>query len=385
VFFVITNYIETPNQRLGFCAEVSIQRSAHLIICFLIVWVCVCLCVCVFSSILIFEITVDESVTDCHVHTNIFSHHTELQGARWTMSKWRRLCRGWAGHSWPRWESQLRLSFPGLASQVEISHTGHWQSENYISSHVQSVSTLFSMMWILYIVHTVPAVLQLVLLRHKLSLGSTQRRMCALSLSVRNNDWVVFKQHWDLWDSLLVSCWVRQETHVSPPPPLAELFKCAILCYHIDTHSDPSQGPRYFTSSIYYECSLSAPLVLFLFHTAASLSVSPPPLFLSREPLLSEAENFTIYIKNFIRFPKFEFSKWVSRKWCLLPVVSVVFGASWYRSLRETQRLLWIALGCREPSIYTSLCIALSETVKQSSETSLTAGLALDRCPIRRG
>ncbi|KAM9384951.1 P2X purinoceptor 5 [Pholidichthys leucotaenia] len=27
------------------------------------------------------------------------------------------------------------------------------------------------------------------------------------------------------------------------------------------------------------------------------------------EPLLSEAENFTIYIKNFIRFPKFEFSK----------------------------------------------------------------------------
>uniref|UniRef100_A0A671YHP2 P2X purinoceptor n=2 Tax=Sparus aurata TaxID=8175 RepID=A0A671YHP2_SPAAU len=27
------------------------------------------------------------------------------------------------------------------------------------------------------------------------------------------------------------------------------------------------------------------------------------------EPLLSEAENFTIYIKNFVRFPKFEFSK----------------------------------------------------------------------------
>ncbi|CAF98504.1 unnamed protein product, partial [Tetraodon nigroviridis] len=27
------------------------------------------------------------------------------------------------------------------------------------------------------------------------------------------------------------------------------------------------------------------------------------------QPLLSEAENFTIYIKNFIRFPKFEFSK----------------------------------------------------------------------------
>lgn len=47
--------------------------------------------------------------------------------------------------------------------------------------------------------------------------------------------------------------------------------------------------------------------------------------------------------------------------------------------------LLEIALGCRELSIYTSLCIALSETVKQSSETSLTAGLALDRCQIRWG
>uniref|UniRef100_A0A669BU86 P2X purinoceptor n=1 Tax=Oreochromis niloticus TaxID=8128 RepID=A0A669BU86_ORENI len=34
-----------------------------------------------------------------------------------------------------------------------------------------------------------------------------------------------------------------------------------------------------------------------------------PVSFVSREPLLSDAENFTIYIKNFIRFPKFEFSK----------------------------------------------------------------------------
>ncbi|XP_036071046.1 P2X purinoceptor 5 isoform X3 [Oryzias melastigma] len=39
---------------------------------------------------------------------------------------------------------------------------------------------------------------------------------------------------------------------------------------------------------------------------------SKRPIFVSsalREPLLSEAENFTIYIKNFIRFPKFDFSK----------------------------------------------------------------------------
>lgn len=27
VFFVVTNYIETPNQRLGFCAEVRIGRT----------------------------------------------------------------------------------------------------------------------------------------------------------------------------------------------------------------------------------------------------------------------------------------------------------------------------------------------------------------------
>lgn len=27
VFFVVTNYIETPNQRLGFCAEVRIGRK----------------------------------------------------------------------------------------------------------------------------------------------------------------------------------------------------------------------------------------------------------------------------------------------------------------------------------------------------------------------
>uniref|UniRef100_A0A665TPT6 P2X purinoceptor n=1 Tax=Echeneis naucrates TaxID=173247 RepID=A0A665TPT6_ECHNA len=29
VFFIVTNYIETPNQRLGFCAEVSLQRKIN--------------------------------------------------------------------------------------------------------------------------------------------------------------------------------------------------------------------------------------------------------------------------------------------------------------------------------------------------------------------
>lgn len=33
------------------------------------------------------------------------------------------------------------------------------------------------------------------------------------------------------------------------------------------------------------------------------------PVF--RKPLLGEAKDFTVYIKNFIRFPKFNFSKYV--------------------------------------------------------------------------
>lgn len=49
------------------------------------------------------------------------------------------------------------------------------------------------------------------------------------------------------------------------------------------------------------------------------------------------------------------------------------------------QWLLGITLWCGELSIYTSLCNALSETAKRSSETSFTAGLTLDRCQIRWG
>ncbi|KAG7224475.1 hypothetical protein INR49_014999 [Caranx melampygus] len=40
-------------------------------------------------------------------------------------------------------------------------------------------------------------------------------------------------------------------------------------------------------------------------HAWCPVEYSKPP----SDPLLSKAENFTIYIKNFIRFPKFEFSK----------------------------------------------------------------------------
>ena len=41
-----------------------------------------------------------------------------------------------------------------------------------------------------------------------------------------------------------------------------------------------------------------------------------------RKPLLGEAEDFTVYIKNFIRFPKFNFSKYVGpRAWCVCDTV----------------------------------------------------------------
>lgn len=35
------------------------------------------------------------------------------------------------------------------------------------------------------------------------------------------------------------------------------------------------------------------------------------PGLVFRKPLLGKAEDFTVYIKNFIRFPKFNFSKYV--------------------------------------------------------------------------
>lgn len=41
----------------------------------------------------------------------------------------------------------------------------------------------------------------------------------------------------------------------------------------------------------------------------ASWTDSPGLVF--RKPLLGKAEDFTVYIKNFIRFPKFNFSKYV--------------------------------------------------------------------------
>lgn len=31
MFFIVTNYIETPNQRLGYCAEVSKHKTRNLI------------------------------------------------------------------------------------------------------------------------------------------------------------------------------------------------------------------------------------------------------------------------------------------------------------------------------------------------------------------
>lgn len=45
--------------------------------------------------------------------------------------------------------------------------------------------------------------------------------------------------------------------------------------------------------------------------TQACGSLNSCPGLVFRKPLLGKAEDFTIYIKNFIRFPKFNFSKYV--------------------------------------------------------------------------
>uniref|UniRef100_A0A668A917 P2X purinoceptor n=1 Tax=Myripristis murdjan TaxID=586833 RepID=A0A668A917_9TELE len=77
--------------------------------------------------------------------------------------------------------------------------------------------------------------------------------------------------------------------------------KIGISCFYIRTRSDPLQGLRNFTRSIFLKMTQHCSSTLFQ-HSCLSPVVPS-------EPLLAAAENFTIYIKNFIRFPKFEFSK----------------------------------------------------------------------------
>lgn len=224
-------------------------------------------------------------------------------------------------------------------------------------------------------VQTLTNVIQLVLFCNK---RSKQSIICALSF--RNQDRLVFKQHGDLWDSRLVSCWIQQETHVRPLSLLQNFgnlpFCATTLTLDLIPHRDRDISQVLFITNT--ACQLQMFSIVFFTQLPVSL--------ISREPLLSEAENFTIYIKNFIRFPKFEFSKWVVLS-AAVPMVSwhpdIDHRLRW--GIYVLQWLLEITLGCRELSIYTSLCTALSEAVKQSSETSLTAGLAPDRCQIRWG
>lgn len=51
MFIIVTNYIETPNQRLGFCAEVGIERKWNLITIFARL-PCPHSCFLIFSSVL---------------------------------------------------------------------------------------------------------------------------------------------------------------------------------------------------------------------------------------------------------------------------------------------------------------------------------------------
>lgn len=61
-------------------------------------------------------------------------------------------------------------------------------------------------------------------------LSSTQPRIFALF--VRNKDRLVFKQHWDLSDSSLVSCWTQPETHVRPLLSCRTLEMCHFVLLH---------------------------------------------------------------------------------------------------------------------------------------------------------
>uniref|UniRef100_A0A667ZZL4 P2X purinoceptor n=1 Tax=Myripristis murdjan TaxID=586833 RepID=A0A667ZZL4_9TELE len=84
------------------------------------------------------------------------------------------------------------------------------------------------------------------------------------------------------------------------PSGICPISEIGISCFYIRTRSDPLQGLRNFTRSIFLKMTQHCSSTLFQ-HSCLSPVVPS-------EPLLAAAENFTIYIKNFIRFPKFEFS-----------------------------------------------------------------------------
>lgn len=65
-----------------------------------------------------------------------------------------------------------------------------------------------------------------------------------------------------------------------------------------------------------------------------------------REPVLKEAEDFTIFIKNHIRFPKFNFSKYVG----------LATGGQGWALVHEGPRL---ALLGSVPGVYVCVCMCV--------------------------
>ena len=123
-------------------------------------------------------------------------------------------------------------------------------------------------------IHTIPNVFQWFLFWNKLSSSSTQPRICALS--VRNQDRLVFKQNWDLWDSCLVSCWTPQATHVRTPSLLQNSGKlpfCAItFTLTLIPHRERDISQVLFITNT--ACQL--PLFCFFYSHTAALSLSLP-------------------------------------------------------------------------------------------------------------
>lgn len=112
--------------------------------------------------------------------------------------------------------------------------------------------------------------------------STTQPANSLLSLSVRNQDWLVFKQHRDLRDSCLVSCWIQQETRVSIHHPSQNFgnlpfWAAAALTLALIPHTDPDISQVLFITGI--GCRLP-----FLFsHSCLSLSFPESPYWVMQK------------------------------------------------------------------------------------------------------
>lgn len=170
-----------------------------------------------------------------------------------------------------------------------------------------------------------------------------------------------------------INGWCPVEDKKTPmwDPSLVQNFGNFPFCANV--HSDPPHWPRYFTGLFITDKACQGPLFFFtqlsfLSHFQRALTEQSWELHHLHQEFHQVSQVWVLQVSSF-------------DSWC---------KASGNRSQSELriyvfEWLLEITLWRTELSIYTSLFIALSGPVKQSSETPLTAGHALDRCQIRSG